>query len=237
MKERSILMSAPMVRAILDGTKKQTRRVMKPQPHPRFLARGVHAVVPQWPHQDGVRWFMNDGCSELVKCPYGQPGDRLWVRETFQYRGASYDGRGLEDAQWFRCYGAGDSWDPDFPSEWEPSRHMNVREMTGPGEDEGDGITGWITKKIPGIHMPRWASRITLEVTGVRVERLQDISEADTRAEGVSYDPGEGGTFHVPGLAGCASDSAVDSYRKLWGQINGPGSWDLNPWVWVVSFA
>lgn len=88
----------------------------------------------------------------------------------------------------------------------------------------------------PAPNSPRWASRITLEVTGVRVERLQDISEADARAEGIAYDPGEGGTFFFPGAGGCCSDTAVDSYRKLWQSINGPGSWGANPWVWAVEF-
>ena len=227
MKERPILFSAPMVRALLAGTKTQTRRVVKPQP------------APNRPHDGGTRWAYDihkDGLHVPVgsvghlsvkektglKCP-GQPGDRLWVRETFQYRGASYDGEGLEDSEWFRCYGEGgapDNWDPMYPAGWKPSRHMSVRAMTEPADQE-DGVTSWITKKIPSIHMPRWASRITLEVTSVRVERLQDISEADAAAEGVHTDP---------------DCPAYDAYQALWEQINGKGSWDANPWVWVIDF-
>jgi hypothetical protein len=85
------------------------------------------------------------------------------------------------------------------------------------------------------MFMPRWASRILLEITRVRVQRLQDISEMDARAEGVDYDPGEGGTFWVPDC-GCASDSAVGAFRLLWESINGDGSWAADPWVWVVEF-
>lgn len=85
------------------------------------------------------------------------------------------------------------------------------------------------------MFMPRWASRIELEITGVRVERLQYISEADALAEGVDFDPGEGGFFYVPGHGGC-SDTAVGSFRKLWNSINGPGAWYLNPWVWVIEY-
>ena len=216
MREMPILFSAPMVRALLSGEKTQTRRAMKLKPHQQIEER-----------DDGTPWpWMHDGerdADAWLSCPYGQPGDRLWVRETFQYRGASYDGEGLEDSEWFRCYGKGgapDNWDPMYPAGWKPSRHMSVRAMTEPADQE-DGVTSWITKKIPSIHMPRWASRITLEVTSVRVERLQDISEADAAAEGVHTDP---------------DCPAYDAYQALWEQINGKGSWDANPWVWVIDF-
>ena len=204
-----------MVRAILAGEKTQTRRAMKLKPHQQIEER-----------DDGAPWpWMYDNerdADAWLACHYGQPGDRLWVRETFQYRGASYDGEGLEDSEWFRCYGKGgapDNWDPMYPAGWKPSRHMSVRAMTEPADQE-DGVTSWITKKIPSIHMPRWASRITLEVTSVRVERLQDISEADAAAEGVHTDP---------------DCPAYDAYQALWEQINGKGSWDANPWVWVID--
>ena len=209
-----------MVRALLDGSKTQTRRVVKP--------------TPEWIGQSGVLSYRGRVGLPHALCPYGQPGDRLWVRETFQYRGASYDGLDIDDAEWFRCYGQGgahDSWDPEFPDGWEPSRHMGVRKLTGPEEQEGDGITGWLTKRVPGIHMPRWASRISLEITGVRVERLQDISEDDALAEGCSstaivHEDGEDYTGHY----------ASEEYQDLWESINGPGSWEANPWVWVIEF-
>ena len=208
-KERPILFSAPMVRALLSGEKTQTRRVVK-------LKNGQY--IPPSKSADGPGW-----AQMLRSCPYGQPGDRLWVRETFQYRGASYDGHGIDESEWFRCYGAGgaaDNWDPDYPHGWWPTPHMNVKKLDAADEQEGEGVTGWVTKRIPGIHMPRWASRITLEVTSVRVERLQDISEADAAAEGVHTDP---------------DCPAYDAYQALWEQINGKGSWDANPWVWVVE--
>ena len=145
-------------------------------------------------------------------CPYGQPGDRLWVRGSFcpiYPQDPNYNG--------------GQPLEYDYAATYVHGFRL------------GDSLGMKKTWK-PSIHMPRAASRITLEITGVRVERLQDISEADAMAEGIAYDPGEGGVFHVPGTAGCCDDSAIGSYRKLWESINGPGSWDANPWVWVVSF-
>ena len=210
-KERPILFSAPMVRAILEGRKTVTRRVMKPQPHPDFLARGVHSVVPQWPNQDGVRWFMEDGCSELVKCPHGKPGDRLWVRETCFINGP---GKGSEV-----IYKA----DP-LPN-WE-GEETDIR---------------W----RPSIHMFRAHSRILLEITAVRVERLQD-GEGETAfesrylAEGIHRIHHGDSDYHYhafrnePGPGNWVDP--FDAWRHLWQSINGPGSWDANPWVWAVSF-
>ena len=219
-KERPILFSAPMVRAILEGRKTVTRRVMKPQPHPDFLARGVHSVVPQWPNQDGVRWFMEDGCSELVKCPHGKPGDRLWVRESFW--GCDLPGHGDQP-----CVVYDDEW---HGKEYEPAE-------TRP----------WARKfgRIPSIHMPRNASRILLEITAVRVERLQD-GEGETAfesrylAEGIHRIHHGDGDYHYhafrnePGPGNWVDP--FDAWRELWQSINGPGSWDANPWVWAVSF-
>ncbi len=145
-----------------------------------------------------------------ASCPYGQPGDRLWVRETWQAVNGNDRARQIvthprPDRGWLEYAATPRLDEPAY--KWRPS-----------------------------IFMPRWASRITLEITGVRLEQLHDISEADARAEGIDYDPGEGGTFHVAGLAGCASESAVGAYRKLWEAINGPGYWAANTWVWVVTF-
>lgn len=191
MTERPILFSAPMVRAILDGTKTQTRRVVKPA-HKAWIEMPVTHQLGEW---------------DKRPLPYGKTGDRLWVRET---------------------------WAAPHSEDARPPRAIQCDQMRihyAASEDRGGLL--W----RPSIHMPRWASRITLEVTGVRVERLQDISEADAIAEGIEPtmpNPGhwnwrdyliEGGQTH-----------AVLSYKTLWESINGPGSWDLNPLVWVVEF-
>lgn len=211
-RERPILFSAPMVRAILAGTKTQTRRVMTRQPSDdttvvveRFNQTMVdrHGDEQPGPEVFGAWW--HDGESGL-KSPYGGPGERLWVRETFAH---IYTGNGTPDAR----------------------RSDDVVYRA-----DGHGIDSYAFGPwCPSIHMPRWASRITLNITGVRVERLQAISEEDAGSEGVDYDPGEGGVFWVPGL-GCDSDRAADSFRQLWESINGTASWDANPYVWVVSF-
>lgn len=205
-RERPILFASPMVRAIIEGRKAITRRIMKPQPHYNFLARGLVGVTPQWPLQDGVRWFMADGMSELTKCPYGAPGDQLWVRE-----------------QLFRP--DGDLW--LYKADRQPVEvdSADVTEMVV-----------WAHHKqqahCPSIHMPRWASRITLEITDVRVERLQEITEEDAKAEGAAE--------ARCGIAGYAMDDPVYSHRtgfvRLWTDINGADSWKDDPWVWVVSF-
>ena len=175
MKERPILFSAPMVRALLAGTKTQTRRVIKPR-HLAFFNQDAAAMLSDWNERP---------------LPYGKPGDRLWVRETWHDASSS-----LHSCALYRADGIDLHWD-----KWTPS-----------------------------IHMPRWASRITLEITSVRVERLQEISEADAQAEGwtrrpeVSTDP----QVH--------KEAARDWFMDLWESINGPGSWDANPWVWVIEF-
>lgn len=187
-RERPILFQGAMVRALLSGAKTQTRRVMKPDGQYR-----LDLVCPA------------DGGPS--RCPYGQPGDRLWVRES----------------HWW------------FPDECDPETGYTPPILTA--EDVEYRADGEKPGRVwrPSIHMHRWASRITLEVAGVRVERLQDISEADAQAEGI-------GEF-IGGWA-CLTDDAPQQagntpkkgYRHLWERINGPGSWDVNPWVWVVEF-
>lgn len=176
---RQILMSAPMVRALLSGTKTQTRRICK--------AAKDHDDGEEYRDTDGWPLFdaSADGCGDVrVASPYGVAGDQLWVRETWGFN-------------------------PDHPGVI-----GRVCYRADPGH-RYDGI-----KWKPSIHMPRLASRITLEVTEVRVERLQDISIADCIAEGI---PRGGGI-------------EKREYRELWERINGASSWDANPWVWVVSF-
>lgn len=232
--DKPILFSGPMVRAILDGRKTQTRRVVKPQPS-LFQKEvvGAHWVDPFF-EGDPAFWAVNSEGKYLGKwrkdCPYGQPGGLLWVRETFAdvnsesgpgfaYRADESFGRPDYDGP---DYGAGPSFDYDkYPR---GSFSMWYSDLL-------NGAEGHSWK--PSIHMPRWASRITLEITGVRVERLQDISEDDARAEGIP-------PFVPEDIGSAAFKEGPRWYRHnfedLWQSINGPGSWDANPWVWVVEF-
>lgn len=199
MKERPILFSGEMVRAILDGTKTQTRRVVKMPAAVQFepeqgdtpadlndlqemawfddheAGPGFYAWLSEYPEEGSMP----------VRCPYGEPGERLWVRETFA---------------------------PAWCGDWVYAADYSKERLA-----EKDARGFW----KPSIHMPRQASRLTLEVTAVRVERLQDISEADARAEGCPA--------QAPGLP-------RHWYAQLWDRINGAGAWDANPWVWVVEF-
>ena len=211
MKERPILFSAPMVRALLADTKTQTRRVAsKLVRHPDLgnLYTPGALVLEREPQHVIER-----------ACPYGQTGDRLWVREAH-----AFSVRDPEGYDWH-----------DDPENWDVIYRADERQPAGGWRDsEGNAIQPpW----RPSIHLPRWASRITLEVTAVRVERLQDISEADAIAEGCTQNHNGyfwGGPHAVSGLKQMAT--AKQAYSDLWKSINGPGSWDANPWVWVVEF-
>lgn len=209
MSEKPILFSAPMVRALLAGTKTQTRRVVKPQ-----FAK--EAAPVEMPATDPIGGWVVGGHSgiwwcdaaanpdEAMRCPYGQPGDRLWVREAFA-GSIAYERHGYPLKEW-----GNKIW---YIADGEPR-------------------SGRWTLPRPSIHMPRALSRITLEVTGVRVERLQDISEADAQAEGApSADLASGRECIFP-----HQGTYRWGFRLLWEQINGPGSWGANPWVWVVEF-
>jgi hypothetical protein len=254
-KDRPIIFSASMVRALIEGRKTQTRRVLSRLT--RFGA--VTEFGPSdtrgydWHFRDpSKRWHDLRDAELKTYLPYAF-GDRLWVRENHQFRGASYnDGTESEpnwsDEEWFRCWGsggAGDSWDPDFPDGWSPSRHMGVHDLTGPEHDEGEAVRGLATKVLPSIHMPRWASRVTLLVTDVRVERLNAISEADAIAEGMP-DFGSFCESLDPGTLNAAGETASETasrlrwpqrwFASLWNDINGAGAWDANPWVVAVSF-
>jgi hypothetical protein len=199
--DRPILFSAPMVRALLAGTKTQTRRIVKPQPS----LSSTEAFLGL----DGIWRFSHPTArgpvsheADDVRCPYGQPGDRLWVRETHYIIG--------EVGEVFY-------------------RATNDSSLSPPLQ--------WHGRWKPSIHMPRAASRITLEVTGVRVERLQDISEEDAQAEGlIPLSDGSDRTWTVDGTARSEYETAREAYRHLWEDINGFGSWDSNPWVWAVEF-
>lgn len=215
MTERPIPFSGPMVRAILAGTKTQTRRVVKPVGDDNGFVLQDYGRG-WWPYRSDDGESPMKGDRELPhRCPYGATGDRLWVREAWR---------------------VGTKWDSTKPSDLAPRRMTVEFEAGGYGckgiDDSGWAFHDapvlerpeWVGKLRPGMFMPRWASRLTLEVTEIRVERLQDISEADARAEGYEL-----------GAPPCIDDPRR-WYRYLWEQINGAGSWDANPWVWMVGF-
>jgi len=182
-----------MVRAILAGSKSQTRRVVKPQPR-------IVDGEPIWP----VRRPRGRGFED---CPYGQPGDRLWVREAWRILGDS----------------------PDDTLDMFDRDDVQYR---------ADDDQSYIDKYRPSSRMPRRFSRITLEVTGVRVERLQDIRPRDILAEGAVERPhvDQFGRNPVSRFDGKVYLDLRSLWAAGWNQINGPGSWDANPWVWVIEF-
>lgn len=207
-----------MIRRILDGAKTQTRRVLKVQPsmtnyisleHTDGTVGAIFANKPQIEH--GIK-------VEKCWCPYGKVGDRLWVRESWSY----YEDTTLFDCIRYRADNAVRKPEFDkFPDVSENTWHTF--------EMRCDGVGCADHKWRSPIHMPRWASRITLEVTEVRVQRLQDISEADAIAEGVGSQD-----RHVRG--GVELFEHRSGFAILWDTINGAGSWEKNPWVWAISF-
>ena len=202
-KERPILFSASMVRAILEGQKTVTRREVKKRAALDCLAAGFEPAFLALP-----------GNSDL--CPYGQPGDRLWVREAWQ-ADAQVDSvapRELSHGEPIR-----------YPADWD-FRQTGCA-MIKPG------------KIRPSIHMPRWVSRILLEITDVRVQRLQDITEEQAKAEGVRPMRDGSDTWvsrEGPGNLVTPWPTAKEAFGDLWNSINGPHAWEANPWVWVVEF-
>ena len=211
-REHPILFSAPMIRAILAGRKTMTRRVLKPQPQKwqaqviditepmfDFEAGGWGQVVTEWAWFEGLYQPMREMWQPLRSLRW-QPGDRLWVREQFSGL-YDYDEEKVPPSAWFQT-------DPIWY--WA----------------DGNPPDGDWTKPKPSIHMPRWASRITLLVEAVRIERLQDISEADAVAEGMIWPDG----------ADPRDTTLIGEFIYTWTSINGPGSWDANPWVSVTIF-
>ncbi|WP_447880304.1 hypothetical protein [Serratia fonticola] len=225
MKERPVLFNGDMVRAILDGRKTQTRRVMKPQPEPcdyvdeHGKPRGGHS----WPSNIfqtmlHVEEELQNGKGDWVglvgdACPFGDIGGRLWVRETFM----DLTGTGIEvNTGLYEGYA--------------------YRADTPPGSLGDETRKEYKLKWTPSLHMPRKACRLVLEITGVRVERLDDISESDARAEGII----DGGCLNCgePEPCGCVSPKpdATDAFAYLWQSIYGEKSWFSDPWVWVIEF-
>jgi hypothetical protein len=236
--DRPILFSDAMVRAIVSGAKTQTRRLVDVPPgivasygtdHPVEMARIALA------YGSGEVGAVKRGkrLAPLWRLPFA-PGDRLWVRECWT------TGYGPDLCKGLR-FRADDAFQPvalgDLP-EWE---EWDYRRVSADHGRRRDGTT-----QFPNIHMPRWASRLTLPVVSVRVERLQDISEADARAEGVEHDEDEG-AFRVPGVempraenpgfAVIGWPTARRAFEHLWSSVYGADSWSANPWVWVVEWS
>ncbi|ACT50915.1 hypothetical protein [Methylovorus glucosotrophus] len=228
MKERPILFSAPMVRALLDGSKTQTRRVVKPQP-PSGWDRTCWFSAPVW------GWTAQDEPSQTwhkARCPYGQPGDHIWAKETFFAYGRwemRYSERKGRDERHF----------VDMTIDCDRAYQYAADNPDIPPATRGSVQPGWY--KRPAIFMPRIASRIQLEITCVRVERLIDISEQDAKDEGIFEFSKNGLIDYVKGNVWETANEFSPNcftgiYALLWESINGPGSWSANPWVWVVEF-
>lgn len=214
MKERPILFSAPMVRALLNGSKTQTRRIVKPQPVelPDFNRGGLSINV------GGAKYQTFNPEMYRHRCPYGQAGDLLWVRETWRHTASCLDeARAItEDIM----SGSAVDWRADYVE-----RLIKTGELTREDAEVSSDFETW----KPSIHMPRWASRIMLEIINVRIEQLQAISDADCIAEGAS-----GGHGSIPDYPYAATPA--EHYLHIWESINGSGSWKSNPWIWVVEF-
>jgi hypothetical protein len=245
-KERPVLFSGPMVRAIMDGVKTQTRRIIDWKVREPGLNLGFSGLEPGYYCSDlpSSGWVLRSrggpsGCwndrTHPLHCPYGLTGDRLWVREAWRTGAALDKLNATEIAE--RCLDAG--WEkPWAPIQYEADgkrRMWSEDDFGGPGRPR-------LARFIP-----RWASRLTLEVVSVRVERLREISEKDARAEGIRevtkdgnvrkyciYDQGD--TSSTPWAD--MPRTAVEAFRALWDGINAESGngWDVNPWVWVIEF-
>ncbi|WP_263056430.1 ASCH domain-containing protein [Pantoea agglomerans] len=232
MKERPIIFNADMVRAVLDGRKTQTRRIIKVQPESNQL--GLLRITDSTKRNDigKYHWAESNATgnhvrSKLFACPFGAVGDHLWVKETWSVVSHAFDDDGLMI-----------DYVPDRPAIAVHEKPFGNGYYSGHaiyaadggftwGDDDGcvDGRSCW----KPSIHMPRWASRITLEITGVRVERLNSMTESDALAEGCN-----GGHDSIPGYMYSATPH--EHFHHVWQSIYGDDSWQANPWVWVVEF-
>ncbi|HDG9775858.1 TPA: hypothetical protein PGG59_004253 [Raoultella planticola] len=229
MKERGMIFNGEMTRAILDGRKTQTRRIMKVQPSEDLTPMNMALETDykaRW-YTPGIvdkNGYLQPSTKEVFgvadenegySCPFGAVGDRIWVREAFRVHSLATDVATL-------VYKASErnSWT-------EQTHRVPVAVCNKPATPE---------KWTPSLHMPRWASRILLEITDVRVERLNAISEEDARAEGII----DGGCLNCgePEPCGCANPEpdATDAFAYLWQSIYGQENWNSNPWVWVIEF-
>lgn len=206
------MFSTDMVRALLAGRKTQTRRIVKPQPDARNgrYVQPMHGTSPDgrkfgdWREFRVVGPDYPDAESDSFWCPYGQPGDHLWVRETWDFR--PWGGPDTPNCIRVAYAAGGEQRELSAPHNWNPMLYGQER---------------W----RPSIHMPRWASRLTLRITEVRVQRLNEIVDGDCVAEGVGLED-----LRLPG------DTVLVGYRRIWEDIHGQFSWGDNPWVWALTF-
>lgn len=234
-RERPILFSGPMVRAILAGTKTQTRRVLKPQLQECIAffdseEEPMARVAFAYEGHSGPGWYVHcgdypdEGSEFLGGCPYGVPGDRLWVRETWRTTG-NLDEMAPAAIATHCVQEAG------YSRPWAPIEYLADGEQRDWRQYEIDREWGGRGKTRVSIHMPRWASRITLEITDVRVQRVQEISEEEAEAEGVEA---------APCNRRCESPrtSYRTAYGPLWDSLNAKRGfgWEANPWVWAITF-
>lgn len=234
-RERPILFSGEMVCAIRDGRKTQTRRVVKPRREGGHISGPASEPGGAIESFGGGAWHKPAGI-EVQSCPYGAPGDRLWVRETWNVCDA-------EPSDWPGAV------EPGEPLPMIPKQRLPGTLVLYAADRSSDEYDTW----RPSIHMPRWACRLTLEITGIRVERVQDISDDDCRAEGVDEPRAMSGLGYHPGHrcwhpldAGhpvygvgvqCIRGMRAE-YASLWDSLNAKRghSWESNPWVWVLEF-
>lgn len=227
MKERGMIFNSEMVLAILDGRKTQTRRIMTVQPESSEFGLRYIAESSLAKEVGMYFWSQSDACgmkarSKPFACPYGKPGDRIWVRETWSSDFANYY---PNDRVWYAA---------------DNNRRLDIEVV--------DGVRGIYSPESdvhvpfrwrPSIHMPRWASRILLEITSVRVERLNAISEEDADAEGIDMEA----LYDSQDCYDCIADhnmtgrpTVTGAFKYLWESIYGEEGWKSNPWVWVIKF-
>lgn len=236
MKERPVIFNGEMVRAILYGRKTQTRRVIKVQPESKTF--GLRKIIESENASEEGKyyWSLSDALgisrarSNPFLCPFGQVGDRLWVRETF----ADVNTDGGPAFTYRADHGLKFCLDDESPVDYDRYPGKNFAMWCSDLWNGEDGHS-W----SPSIHMPRWASRITLEITAVRVERLNDISEEDAEAEGIDMEA----LYDSQDCYDCIADhnmtgrpTVTGAFKYLWESIYGVDSWNANPWVWVIEF-
>ena len=216
MKEFPLIFSAPMIRAFLDGRKTQTRRIIK---LPKWAIAGIVRSQPD----GGIVVLRRSTGYDAEIAPPARPGDLMWARETWRPNSGAFQSEAFEGE-------FGIDYRADGKTIWHDIEALDLY----PHGDKDVDARKWLPAHKPydpwrpSIHMPKWASRIRRKVKAVRVERVQDISEEDARAEGT--------LAWCPADTECLIEDAKDHFRMLWESIHGADAWDRNPWVWVYEF-